>query len=282
MSKYLNAFNKALRHYQNQKERAGYQSGFFSWIRHRNCKSTDSNIPIQQLKDQLTQHDDATAKKMIISFLTSSKTKLNNHSFGTYLIDLLSIKFPDEHWDDYYPNDKKLTLYNGTVYRGMRVSKVELSRFFHKGFTALKNSNKIDDYVCDTSMSLGVSTSKDDEVAEGYATAVISRGIRESGQMIFLDGYLLEINYRGDGGIDLLPTLNQRKQYISSFLGSPKKEVNIVGKISPKDIKGAWFVNREGRSKEYIENTKYKEIRSRKPDRNDSQPAKLRRLFSVR
>jgi hypothetical protein len=281
MSKYLNAFNKALRQYQKQKERPGYKPGLLSWIRHRNCTSSNPNLHIQGLKNHLIEHDDSTAEETIKLFLTSPKTQLNNHSFGTYLIDVLSKKYPDENWEDYYPNDKKLILYNGMVYRGMRISNIELHNFFNKGLTALKNSDKIDDYVCDTSMSLGVSTSKDDKVAEMYATSVISRGIRECGQMIFLSGYLLEIDYRGDGGIDLLPTLTKRGQYISSFLGSPKKEVNIVGRISPKDIKGAWFVDRKGRSKDFIKNEKYKEIRNRKPERNDSQPTKLRRLFNM-
>lgn len=276
MSIYSQAFSKAFRHYSEQTYRAGYPKGLFNSFRH----SKKLYPELEELQKKLVSHDfdPASQKEILQIYFAAQKTKFNNYSFNLYFLDFLVKKDPEGGWEQFYPDNKKIVFYNGLVYRGMRITRKELFEFFEQGFNEQSSSKKIDDYVHDTSMSLGVSTSKDKDVAEGYATSVISRGIRESGQLIFRSGYLLKINYRGEGGIDILPTLNARHKLFCSWLGSTKKEVNVIGHIAGRDIIGAWYVGDKGLSKDFIPNPNYDpnyEID------NTPQPKRLKRLFTM-
>lgn len=297
MTKYLECFTTAFNNYSQKDEnsasteegwfhsffndstkaRPGYQFGWFSWLRH----SKTLYPHILQLKQNLNSvTEDDAAKEILHAYFRSTLTKFNNHSFALYLLDAILMAYPEERmiWEQYYPPGKELVFYNGELYRGMRIQRWQLDEIFENGLDARESSKSIDDYAGDTTMGLGISTSKSRSVAEGYATAVVSRGIREAGQMIIIDGYLLKINYRGMGGIDILPTLKARGEDINAFLGASKKEVNIVGRIKPSDIEGAWYVGRKNISHEFIANPNYQAVNA--DDHVDVVlPERLRLLF---
>ena len=129
-------------------------------------------------------------------------------------------------------------------------------------------SKKIEDYANDTSLGVGVSTSKDKKCAEAYSvsTFLTNKGAH------YQHGWCYEINYRGIGGIDIEETLLKRNCKIIAAIASRKAEVNIIGKIEPEDIVGCW-----NKFDEYIPNPNYLPEKNSELTINFS--ARLARLF---
>lgn len=236
---YSDCFIDALENYKNQAKRHGYCPGMFAAWRH--SKKSYGHIDGLQ-KQLLNLSDDVAAKEVLKNYFNSPATKFNNHSFALYFLDQLMAKDAEGNWDRFYPKQKQVKFYNGIVYRGTLQKPEDALK---NGICALSRSPRVDDYACHTSMSIGVSTSKDKEVAKAYQTSVFPTGM----SCYFEVGYLYEINYRGVGGIDIVETLKARGNLITS---DGTQEVNIMGRISPNDIVGYW--NKNG---EFIENPNY-------------------------
>ena len=86
-------------------------------------------------------------------------------------------------------------------------------------------------------------------------------------------GNLYKINYRGIGGIDIIPTHQLRENQIRVACATPKQEVNIVGKVRKEDIVGCWDKNNI-----FQPNPNYnkEDVSSNEP----VFPKKLKRLFA--
>ncbi len=261
MTKYSQCFQDALLNYQNQSARSGYVFGWFSTFRH----SRTLYPHIQTLQNDLdAAESEAEAMQILKAYFSSPRTKMNNHSFAMYLLDILSASYGHEGWEEFYPQGKQLVFYTGILYRGtLQHPDDALAR----GMTSGASPN-IEDYANDTNMHTGVSTSKVKEIAHKYQNLVIP-----THRSAFLKrGFLYEINYRGAGGIDIIETLKARGDYLTANIASHKQEVNIIGKIVPEDIVGYWDENGE-----YHKNDKYDP--ARQPEMVDSLPERLTALF---
>lgn len=283
-NRYLACFAEAYKKYSAQDTRPGYLFGYFSWLRH----SKTLYPHIANLQDNIThKNNDDEIIKILTNYFSDPVTTFNNHSFSIYFLDELLMTFPEEKnlWEKFYPAEKQLVFYKGILYRGMKIQQWQLEEFFNQGFDSRQSSEWVDAYANDTSMGLGISTSKDKYVAAGYASAMVSRGIREACTVIYQSGFLLEIDYDGEGGIDILETLKTRQDNVNYYFAERKKEVNIIGNIKPENIKGAYFIDPEVEApltkRPYFINPKYKP--SIIPD-NDNVvfPERLKSLFSLR
>lgn len=239
---YSTIYQQALTNYKKQQSRAGYTPGLFTSWRH-SCVEYPELITLKNRIE--SAGDPQTAKAIIIEYLSKLQLqkKINNHSFASYFLDQLTMNDNANKWEQFYPNDKKLVFYNGTLYRGMRIDKKTLEDIFTNGIKARETSYNIDDYVSDASLSLGISTSKDMSVAKYYATGISARGFKECGKVFLVNGYVFEIDYQGMGGIDIIPTLEARKHSLRLALAKTKQEVNIIEDIPASSIKGAYAVS---------------------------------------
>jgi hypothetical protein len=254
---YLDIYLTALENYTNQKPRAGYTPGLFSCIRH-SCYEYSELVDFRKSLQKAPKKE--IQKKTIEAFLFTLRKqgKINNHSFASYFLDALIKDDPTGRWECFYPDEKKIVFYSGTLYRGMRIDFDVLMDIFANGLKNRKSSVAIDDYISDASLSMGISTSKNKTLAGTYALGMISRGYKDSGKVLLIDGYLLEIDYNGLGGIDIMPTLAARGHHIRLALAKQKQEVNIIGDIPASCIKGAYHVTHEhGISKEFYYNPNY-------------------------
>lgn len=280
-NRYEICFTQSINAYTSQSNRPGYLFGWLSSWRH--SKTLYPHIADLQTK-LAAAHSDDDAKKVLQEYFRHRLTKFNNHSFALYLLDSLLMTCPTEKhiWEQYYPPEKKLIFYTGTLYRGMRIDEGELKIFFANGLEARESSKWVDDYAKDTTMGLGISTSTDKSIAQGYATRIISRGLRESCQMIHISGYLLKMNYRGPGGIKLFETLQARGENMNAYLSDSKREINIVGRIEPSDIEGAWYVGQDEKklAQGFIKNPNYMAVKPMSANDDMVLPERLRKLFT--
>ncbi|TNF67744.1 MAG: hypothetical protein EP298_06815 [Gammaproteobacteria bacterium] len=172
MTDYKKIFDDALENYSSSTERPGYTSGWFTWLRHDN-KMYDH---IQDLKDQLSSStSDEKSIQILQNYFKSDETTFNNHSFSLYLIDALEANCPNDGWDEYYPQGKKVKFYIGEIYRG---TLQHPNSAFKVGMSA-SSSKSIEDYTPDTSGGTGISTAKDRAIAKEYShttTQIAAKG----------------------------------------------------------------------------------------------------------
>jgi len=243
--KYNEVFEEALSHYTKEVKRPGYLNGWFTGIRH----SRTLYPHIKKLQADLS-NPNQDSKTVLESYFKDPKTKFNNHSFSLYLIDALEEHVPDEYWGRFYPKHKQVIFYSGTVYRGTMQAPRSA---FNNGITA-HTTPRLEDYVYDTSMGTGVSTSTDKSVAQGYSVKV--HGGKEAPQVSY--GWTYKINYRNLGGVDIIQSHKARnnRAILAITRCEEKREINVIGKIEPQDIVGCW--NHAGK---WIENKNYQENR---------------------
>ncbi|MCF6766204.1 hypothetical protein L3V82_10510 [Thiotrichales bacterium 19S3-7] len=244
---YVEIFNLAFEAYSNAKERDGYPNGFLTFFRH----SLKKNDHLNNLENNLIQQDnDEKSMALLREYFKSERTTFNNHSFSLYLLDMLEEYRPlDENWQECYPNDKKIVFYTGRLYRGT----LQGSRDAFTNGIVCEESHAIEDYASDTPCGIGVSTSKEEKIASGYANKIYRH--HSQVKAVELSGYTYHINYRDTGGIDLEATHRQRGNGIVLNVTrvKDKKEVNIIGKISPEDIEGCYC----HKTKRFIPNPHY-------------------------
>ncbi len=140
-SKYLALFNSALNNYTNQSKRVGVVSTFFTKFRHSFTKYS----ALTQLENSLKKADSNEAQKSIVTqFLTDLKirNKINNHSFASYLLDVLVSEDKDAQWEQYYANAVVFYKETKMLYRGSNQPPLDA---FSNGMKA-GNSNNIEDF----------------------------------------------------------------------------------------------------------------------------------------
>jgi hypothetical protein len=275
MNKYSEIYQLALQGYTNQAaERPGYKKTWFSWLRH----SYKPYPHIEKLKEDLTAAaDDAAAKLILAAYFKDSKTKFKHHSFSRFLLDQLQMQFRSEQWEAhdptpivFYRHDKDQRLYRGTEQNPQDA--------FKNGMLDQAPKDKINPYLKTSSFNVGISTTKDYKIAEGYAMQAWLTPTAKG--MIFRASkpvYIYEIDYRDGNGIDIMATtLARQANSIERFDASQKDEVNILQKILPEDIVGVWEVT--VKEKHFIKNSAYQAIKHT-PDA--SVPERLEQLFKT-
>lgn len=227
----LNAFSIALNNYCTQSPR-GYRMGFFSALRHDFTKNATLTNLEREIKESKT---DEAALDVVVSHLLAKGATFNNHSFNAYFIDALkSSALNTIDWDCFTP--KAIKKYQGPVYRG---TSQPPQKIFNEGFRELEQSDQVEDYLKFRNQRIGISTSKEMDVAKEYAL-----NSRRSGRT----RYVYAINYRGDAGFDVLSTGKARGVSFHALWhrdrlsGFRKQEVNVRGVISRADVVGAWEV----------------------------------------
>lgn len=238
------SFQQSLERYTN-KEKRGYKFGLFTKLRH----SFDKNQNILKLESNLQQcSNDTEIMNCILDYFLSDRTKFHNHSFSNYFIDALKENIRDIDWDCF--NQKKISLYQGIVFRGTSQSK---EKIFQNGFSELNRSDFIEDYVKFATGSIGISTSTEFNCARDYAL---------NNKRTNPTRYIYVINYRGRGGHDIFETAKARGKKTENYFYRPqiplekKAEVNIKGNIAPQDVVGAWQLN--ANSAVWYENPNYR------------------------
>lgn len=247
MQAYVDAFDRAFERYKSQENRPGFSFGLFTRFRHK-CAMYPH---IQALREELNACQTAAdAITVLNNYFNNPKTKYNHHSFANYLQEELVKAFPNGQWKkvDSCPvaffqsvpgNNKKL------LYRATRQPK---EHAFVHGMAEGKHSEDLADYVAGSTYSKGVSTSKSYEGAYQYGVnefiVVTPKGAiyRE-----FSGVYIYVIDYRGLGGVDIDESLSLYKGLgvkLEKFEASGKQEVNVIGRIDPEDIVGAYELGR--------------------------------------
>lgn len=227
MLNYSDIFDQAFELYKTQANRPGYTFGWFSWLRH----SRKPNARTDELHNALKNN--SNPKETLIRFFSTCNTPMNNHSFATYLLDQLAKNDNTHEWDQYYPKQKQVLFFYGILYRGSLQSGDDACE---NGIYEVEHSNRIEDYADDTNRHVGISTSKNKEVAATYQTTVIptARGAFHK------VGNLFEINFRRGLGVDIPKTLERRQEIFTKSYSDRKDEVNVLGHIDKEDIKGYW------------------------------------------
>lgn len=258
-TKYQTLYLQALAAYKAQSPRFGYPRGYFSWARHWSLKET---AEMQTLKEALSGDDEAAAKEALEAFLPGKNQ--DNHSFATYLLDNLEKACPDEGWGEHRLASKKIVFYTGEVWRGLTsdAHEVFIDDVFNNGLKEYGSpSASVSEYTSDTSMHRGISTSTRRDVAMEYA---VPRPIPTARGAIYRPTtcLLVQINYRGATGVDIVSTLEAREntKTLSLTQVRRKAEVNIIGSIPKEDIV-AIIINPNGRKPIRRENPHYKKDR---------------------
>ena len=254
-----NAAVKALAAYKEQAERAGFQPGVFTRIRH-NTKNLPAAVTDLLAEVSNTDSDEECAK-LLHEFLGNPKTSNNNHSFARYLIDELRKAQPNGTWEQYDP--KLIIFFQGTLYHG---TNVECEIIFDEGLIAHELGDKdLKSFYSPTSGSRGVSTAKKKKAAQGYAIKNITPKIGIAGDMVMTDvkglgkyGYVYEIDYCAWQAIDIDATAKAQGKDGGGVFKKEIGEVNVLENIPRHCIKRCWVYER--RSKElvrYEENPRY-------------------------
>ncbi|MES2998258.1 MAG: hypothetical protein V4700_02930 [Pseudomonadota bacterium] len=253
---------KALRNYRKRESREDCAPTFFTRFRH----SFKEYPALCKLRKALGKEQDSIpALTLIADHFVSKTATFHNHSFNNYFLDALrnSTFFNHIDWDCFTP--KAVKKYTGLLpdqpessqprllYRGDTRSP---SIIFKEGFKEKHSSNFDSDYQKYHNGAIGISTSKDLDVAIQYPKpskqATRSVGIH----------YVYAIDYRGSDGFDILKTGQARGINFSHLLGRDRyaaikdKEVNIKGFISSENICGA-FTLTDGKLLSWNENTEY-------------------------
>jgi hypothetical protein len=265
---YIDVYNQAVNAYASQAERPGYQPTLFlTWVRH----DREKYPALIELETELLTAVSRDAQKIILEkWLQDPRLKANDHSFRTYFVDALIQAFPDEAWEKY---DKKPLIFyssDGFLYRG---SLQHPDDAFKNGMHSSSHAKDIEDFAALMNYSAGVSTSKSVTVAKSYSSQLKMDhyGVHE------FTGFIYQIHYRGNAGIDIEAT--QRKRGILIPLKGTKQEVNIVSSIPPEDIVGHGYVD---------ENKMYVQIKANpqyQPDKTSvavlDKKSQLEQLFPV-
>jgi|GEM_PF-2542698 len=247
----LKAFYQALDNYTHKASRPGYKPGFFTHWRHSFTKTPKLALLERRLTESKTR---AEALGIIFDHFLAKDARFNNHSFNSYLIDALKQAGINSNWDWFIPQAKALKMYQGLLYRG---TSQPPEKIFNQGFTEIKASDLVNDYIKFRNGSIGISTSKNFDCAKEYALSS-----KRSGK----DHYIYVINYRGDKGYDLLETGNARGLSFNAWLhrdrykGMHKYEVNIQGRIDNQDVVGAWQIQADN-TLNWLDNSNYRSER---------------------
>lgn len=250
MQAYVDAFDRAFERYKSQENRPGFSFGFFTRFRHK-CVMYPH---IQALRDELDASNTARdAIAALNNYFNHAKTKFNHHSFASYLQEELVKAFPRDQWENADPCP--VVFYQSTpgnketlLYRASRQSK---EHAFEHGMTEGKHSDDLADYVAGSTYSKGVSTSKLYESA--YQYGVNEFIIPTPNGVIYREFsgvYVYVINYRGLGGVDIDESLSQYRGLVTKlnqFEASGKQEVNVIGRVDPEDIVGAFELGRRAK-----------------------------------
>ncbi|NNM59565.1 MAG: hypothetical protein HKM04_07085 [Legionellales bacterium] len=277
-SAYLAIFKNALARYCRRENRGGYQFGIFAKFRHSASLYPRLASLQEELESPVSENE---KKKAVCRFLRSPETTFHNHSFSLYLLDELVALFPEQHWETFYPANKKLVFYSGNLYKGMQIGRSELNQIFENGLMPQQSSTLIDDYVNDDNLCLGITMSKRKESAIAQATGVSVQRSRDFVTSAPRNGYLLKVNYQGKGGLDILETLKQRGKQFGDWVKSGKNRIAVIDKIPASHIEGAWFVSHDkGISNIYIPNKNYEETFSPFLELPTPVSTRLEELFS--
>lgn len=240
----IDAFNEAISRYTKKTDRPGYPATIFSGWRH----SFEKYPALVLFEEELIAAPETQKRTVIIKWLTSNTIKNKNHSFRTYLVDVLCEFFPDEGWEKF---DHKFVIFyrhesdqsrSPFLYRGSLQSPEDA---FANGMRSLSTSKYIEDYAALVNDSAGVSTSLSVRVADFYSThlRMDHYGVHES------FGFLYQIHYRGNKGVNIDATHKSRDS------GYPekrtKKEINIVDRIPREDIVGYGYMDKT--TEQYVE-----------------------------
>jgi hypothetical protein len=220
-----------------------YTFGWFSSFRH----SRTEYPRLIALKMRLQADHSAEqldAKAAIVAHFNDDANKWNHHSFNNYLFDEIKKHADALEWQNtWLAYDKKPILYyRGILFRGTGAHPTQA---FKNGLIESNDSNNLEDYIKDMNGAIGVSTSKLFRVANGYALPNINP--KDEYADIWHESYIYVIDYQGTRGIDLEQTFNARQHSIAAYLSgleNGKAEVNVIEKIEPQHIVGAFYVNR--------------------------------------
>ncbi len=245
----LQCYVKALESYCKQKSREGCLPTFFTKFRH----AFKEYPALYKLRKALeTEKNIVTSLTLVANHFVSKTSTFNNHSFNNYFLDELKNSFKQVDWDCFTP--KAVKKYTGLLYRG---DTRPPSLIFDTGFTERQSSNFDSDYQKYNNETIGISTSKDIDVAINYAInskdAMLKRILRGQTQTLTpIGSYVYVMNYQGNNGFDILKTGQARGINFSSVFHRDRssalgnKEVNIKGPIVPELILGAFELKNEG------------------------------------
>lgn len=251
-NRYIEIYKNALNKYIAQSERTHYTLegiadkpiytfGFFSAFRHGR-KENPSLLKLREVLSSDNSEDQTIAIAEIKKHFLNKQNKWNNHSFNNYFLDEIKKNVSEEIWRNVWEcHDKNpIKYYRGILFRG---TGDEPQTVFADGLHEKNTSRSLNDYLRDMNGSIGVSTSKSFEIAKGYALPMID--FRRDWVTMWSESYIYVIDYQGDQGIDISETFQARGHKDSYH--TIKLEVNIIEKIDPKHIVGAFYVNRQGK-----------------------------------
>ena len=167
-SRYYTAFARAKAAYEKQIVRPGYPSphlGVFSLFTSSEHRLTEDERALGTLL--LFAREDRGTQANIEEYLQKCfKGSSNAYELAAYLIDELSLAFPEENWQRYRPREQRYIFYKGPLFRAdSRPPEV----VFREGFTVREHHPVIADYAKYVTGSVGVSCSKNLEAAAEYA-----------------------------------------------------------------------------------------------------------------
>lgn len=258
LNRYSLAFNHALENYIKQTKRSHfsftsnekriYKSDFLSSFRH----SQKLYPALEELQKNLTDVDDEKAKLIIKKHFRDKNNKWNHYSFNNYFLDEIYKLETHQDWESEWKvfDNHPISYYQGILFRG---SAEDIYHCFKYGIKESATSVFLEDYIQDMNGSIGVSTTKSFHVAKSYALPNIypRNEVSITGKPIWTEAYIYVIDFKGNTAIDLENTFISRGEMVAAQLSKNKAEVNIVGRISPEEILGAFFVNRSGKRKWY-------------------------------
>lgn len=238
----LQCYNRALDNYCKKRPRADCAPTFFTRFRH----SFREYTALLKLRKKLScAKQTISALTLVIDHFISKKSNFNNHSFNNYFIDELknSPFFKQIDWDCFTP--KAVKKYTGLLYRGdTRPPQV----IFASGFTEKCSANSVSTYLKYHNGSIGISASKDFDVAIDYANKAKKRGCAKKNPQRGNSAYVYVINYCESNGFDILKTGQARGLNFSNIFRWDRaealrnEEVNIKGTINAEMIVGAFEI----------------------------------------
>ena len=239
LQKYLAQAERTHYSLRNKEEERIYTFGFFSWLRHSQTEYP-ALIRLHEQLEKDTSDDQLPAIRAIKEHF--GKTKWHNHSFNNYLLDEIRSAANDETWSDVLRlyDKNPIVYYRGILFRGCGTP---CSFAFTQGLVEPNTAISLEAYIDHASGSIGLSTSKEFEVAYGYALPQVH--LQNDYEPWWHSSYVYVIDYQGDYGIDLEATFKARQQGFAANFAHNKAEINIIKKVSPDDIVGAFYVDRE-------------------------------------
>jgi hypothetical protein len=252
MPKFIDLYRAALEKYIEQAERAHHSLvdnpdkrififGFFSGWRH-SLKQYPALLDLRARLESDSSADQVMAMTAIKAHFADENNKWNNHSFNNYLLDEIKKNASAAEWSlNWKEYDKApIEYYRGILFRGAGTPPASA---FKNGMAEETSSVSIDSYIKDMNGAIGVSTSKDFGIAHAYALPQI-RANRDF-EFVRSEAYIYVMDYQGSVGLDLQQTFLARGKKIAAYLSGNKAEVNIIGRIPPEHIIGAFYVNRK-------------------------------------